>query len=214
MNDLAMRNRPKMPLRPVLARALLNRAVPVALALALSGCVSLGGGKVPDTLVTLTPTTVAPAGAVMSGKADSAIIVLDPETDRRLNVQRIAVQVDDANVAYLKKALWVERPARLFRAVLAETIRAKGARLVFEDADTTATGRTRLAGRLLDIGYDARTRAAVVRYDAILAAPGGMVLTKRFEARVDTVGADPKEVGPALNQAANEVAKQVADWVG
>ena len=209
LNALVTRNRPKMPVR-----ALLKSAAPLALALALSGCLSLGGGKAPDTLVTLTPTTVAPVGMAVSGKADSAIIVLDPETDRRLSVQRIAVQVDDANVAYLQKALWVERPARLLRGLLAETIRAKGNRLVFEDADTTATARTRLAGRLLDMGYDARSRAAVVRYDAILAAPGGMVSTKRFEARVDNVAADPKEVGPALNQAANDVAKQVADWVG
>jgi cholesterol transport system auxiliary component len=195
------------------AKAVLKLAIPLALAFALPGCVSLGGGKAPDTLIALTAAASAPAGAALSGKADGALIVLDPETDRRLNVQRIAVRLDLANVAYLKKALWVERPARLFRALLAETIRAKGQRLVFEDADATATGRTRLAGRLLDIGYDAPTRSVVVRYDAILEGPGGAVSTKRFEARVASVSAEPDAIGPALNEAANDVAGQVAEWV-
>ena len=202
-----------MAARMALSRPALKLAAPLALALALSGCVSLGGGKAPDTLVTLTPVATAPAGAATSGKADSALIVLDPETDRRLNVQRIAVQIDAANVAYLPKALWVERPARLFRSLLAETIRARGERLVFEDADSTASGRTRLSGRLLDMGYDASARAVVVRYDGILISAGGAVSTKRFEARVDTASAEPREIGPALNRAANDVAKQVADWV-
>lgn len=195
-------------------RARLKLSAPAAAALLLAGCVSLGGGKAPATLVTLTPAATAPVGAVLAVPADSAIIVLDPETDRRLAVQRIAVQIDDANVAYLQKAQWVERPARLLRGLLAETIRARGTRLVFEDADTSAVGRTRLAGRLLDIGYDARTRAAVVRYDAILEKPGAPLTTRRFEARVANVDADPKDIGPALNQAANDLARQVADWVG
>lgn len=193
---------------------MLRRALPLAAALALSGCISLGGGKSPDTLITLTPATSAPVGAVANGKADAALIVLDPETDRRLNVQRIAVQVDAANVAYLKKALWVERPARLFRGVLAETIRAKGSRLVFEDADAAASGRTRLAGRLLDMGYDAPSRSVVVRYDGILESAGSVISSKRFESRVQNVQADPRHIGPALNRAANDVARQVADWVG
>jgi len=195
-------------------RALLPGAAAAFLLLALAGCVSIGGGKTPDTLVTLTPAASTPAGAVLTASADSAIIVYDPETDRRLNVQRIAVQVDDANVAYLKEALWVERPARLMRGLLAETLRTRGTRLVFEDADATATGRTRLAGRLLDIGYDARSGAAVVRYDAVLEGVGSSVSTRRFEARVPTASADPAAVAPALNQAANDVARQVAEWVG
>ncbi len=193
--------------------AVLKRAIPLALVLSLPGCVSLGGGKAPDTLVTLTAAASTPAGSALSGKSDGALIVLDPETDRRLSVQRIAVRLDPANVAYLQKALWVERPARLMRSLLAETIRAKGQRIVFEDADATATGSTRLAGRLLDIGYDAGARAVVVRYDAILQGPGGAVSTKRFESRVAHVSAEPKDVAAALNEAANDVAGQVAEWV-
>lgn len=192
----------------------LRLAVPAALALALGGCISLGGGKAPPTLFTLTAAAAPAAGQTVSGSSDTALVVLDPETDRALGVQRVAVTIDASNVAYLRNAMWAERPARLFRHLLAETLRARGTRLVFEDVDGTASGRTRLAGRLLAFGYDAPSAAAVVRYDAVREGPGGSILTRRFEASVPVGKADPKRVAPALNQAANAVAAQVADWVG
>lgn len=179
----------------------------------LAGCVNLGGGKPPPTLVSLTPASAAPAGATASGTLKDALVVAEPETDRRLAVQRIPVQIDDANVAYLQNVQWVERPARLFRSLLAETIRAKG-RLVIEDDQVEAGGGGRLAGRLLDMGYDARRLSVVVRYDAIREAKGGAITTRRFEAVIPVAGPKGEFVGPALNQAANQVAAQVADWVG
>jgi len=180
-------------------------AAPLLLALALPGCISLGGGKPPPTLINLT--------ADATGKPQDALVVLDPDTDRRLAVTRVAVSVDPSSVAYVKNAQWVEPPARLFRALLAETLRTKGGRLVFEDDEAAASGRTRLSGRLLDMGYNAQARAVIVRYDAILTKTGGALATRRFEARVDGVEPDGKSIGPALNRAANDVAKQVADWV-
>ena len=188
--------------------------LPLAAALALSGCVNLGGGKAPPTLFTLTPAATLPAGATASGTADTALVVIEPETDRALGVQRVAVTVDASNVAYMKDALWAERPSRLFRHLLAETLRAKGSRLVFEDTEGSAAGHLRLAGRLLAFGYDAPSAAAVVRYDALRESPGGTIQTRRFEASVPVGKADPRRVAPALNRAANAVAAEVADWVG
>lgn len=186
-------------------------AAPLA---ALAGCVNLGGGKPPPTLVSLTSASSAPAGTAVSGSLNDALVIAEPETDRRLAVQRIPVQIDEANVAYLQNAQWVERPARLFRGLLAETIRAKSGRLVVEDNQIEAGGSGRLAGRLLDMGYDARRQAVIVRYDAIREAKGGAITTRRFEAVVPGVQPKAEFVGPALNQAANQVAQQVADWVG
>ncbi len=183
------------------------------LTLGLSGCISFGG-KAPPTLFSLTPASTAPAGPLAGGSLREAIVVQEPETDKRLAVIRVPVQIDDANVAYLKDAAWVARPARLFRSLLAETIRAKGTRLVLEDDAVEAGGATHLAGRLLDMGYDARRLAAVVRYDAIRQVGNGPVTAQRFESAVPVADAKPASVGPALNQAANQVARQVADWVG
>ena len=192
----------------------MNRTLPalLALTLALSGCLSLGG-KPPPTMLTLTPAAEVPAGTVTSGDPKTAIMVMEPETDQRLAVVRIPVQIDDTNVAYLKGAAWVERPARLFRALLAETLRSKTSALVLEDTQAVANVGVRISGRLIDMGYDARTGSVVVRYEAIRSSTGGTVMTKRFESVVPGVQAKPESIGPALNRAANDVAAQVAAWI-
>lgn len=186
------------------------------LPLALTACVNIGGkGKLPPTLLTLTPTAIAPAGSAASATPAEALMVLEPETDQALSVLRIPVQVDAANIAYIKNAQWVERPARLFRALLAETLRAKGGRLILEDTQATVpVAGSRLAGRLIAMGYDAQTSSVVVRYDAIRTSAGGAVQTKRFESVIPGVKAKGEAIAPALNRAANDVAGQVADWVG
>jgi cholesterol transport system auxiliary component len=193
---------------------MLNRALlPATLALALAGCVSLTPDP-PESLLTLTAARTAPAGAAVSGEAASALAVVEPATDQRLNVVRVPVQVSDSDIAYLKDATWVEKPARLFQRLLSETIRSGGTRLVVAEGDLGYTAATKLSGRLLDMGYDAASGGVVVRYDAVLVTPDGKVRTQRFESRVADVEPEATEVGPALNDAANAVAGEVAAWVG
>ena len=192
------------------------KTAPVLLALALTltlpGCLSLGG-KPPPTLLTLTPAMAVPAGTGSCGDPRTAIMGMEPETDQRLAVVRVPVQIDDTNVAYIKGAAWVERPARLFRALLAETLRGKTNVLVLEDSQAAANVGVRVSGRLIDMGYDARTSSVVVRFEAIRSGPSGVVVTKRFESIVPGIVAKPEFIGPALNRAANDVAAQVATWV-
>lgn len=184
----------------------------LALTLTLPGCLGLGG-KLPPTLFAMSAANAVPAGTVTSGDPRTAIMVMEPETDQRLATVRVPVQIDDTNVAYVKNAAWVERPARLFRALLAETLRGKTNSLVLEDSQAAANVGVRIAGRLIDLGYDARSSSVVVRYEAIRSGPSGTVTTKRFENIVPGIVAKPEFVGPALNQAANNVAGQVASWV-
>ena len=191
---------------------LIKSSAVLALALALAGCLSFGA-KPPPTLLTLTAATAIPAGTVTSGDPKTAIMVMEPETDQRLAVVRVPVQIDDTNVAYVKGAAWVERPARLFRALLAETLRSKTGALVLEDSQAAANVGIRISGRLIDMGYDARTSSVVVRFEAIRSSTGGTVMIKRFESVVPGVQAKPEFIGPALNQAANDVAAQVAAWI-
>jgi len=55
----------------------------------------------------------------------------------------------------------------------------------------------------------------VITYDATLTRPNGAgVETRRFEAKVPVPEAKPAPVAAALNQAANQVAQEVADWIG
>jgi len=190
----------------------MNRRTLGALAapLLLAGCLSFGP-KVPDQLFDLTAENPAPAGAGQSGSLASALVVEVPETSLELNVTRVPVQIDDAHLAYLKKAAWVERPARLFQRLLAETLRSRG-RLVI-DAEAGTGNTPVLSGRLLDMGYDARTSSVVVRFDAVRVS-GPSIATRRFESVVPGIEAKSEAVGPALNRAANDVARQVAEWVG
>ncbi|MEJ2409474.1 MAG: ABC-type transport auxiliary lipoprotein family protein [Novosphingobium sp.] len=200
-------------MKPAAAPGILKGALTAAACLALSGCISLGG-KAPDLLFRLTPDESAPVGATVSGKLSDAIVVLDPETDRSLDELRIPVRISDSNLAYLKNAAWIEKPAREFRSLLAETLRAKTGRLVAEGGDYETAGRTVVRGRLLEMGYDVPRGAVVVRFDAVRSeGEGGTAVVKRFEAAVNGVEPKAKYVGPALNQAANEVAQQVAAWV-
>ena len=71
----------------------------------------------------------------------------------------------------------------------------------------------RLSGTLQRFGFDAPSGEVVAIYDAALARPGGGVTTRRFEARV-AASPDAAGVAPALNQAANQIAAEVATWIG
>lgn len=198
---------------PTTLAATLATTLAATLALALAGCVSLSPDP-PESLLTLTAVRAAPAGAAVSGEAASALAVVEPATDQRLNAVRVPVQVSDSSLAYLKDAVWVEKPARLFQRLLSETIRAGGSRLVVGEGDLGYTAANKLSGRLLEMGYDAGSGEVVVSYDAVLEAPDGQVRSQRFESRVPGVAPEVESVGPALNRAANDVAGQVAAWVG
>jgi cholesterol transport system auxiliary component len=181
--------------------------------LALGACVNIGGGKAPAQLYTLTATSRAPAGPLITAKAGDALVVSDPETDRSLALLRMAVQVTPTSIAYLKDANWVERPARLLRNLLAEDLRAGGKRLVLLDDDSEGPRGLHLGGRLLAMGYDAHAHAAVIRYDAVLSDGKGGVIMRRFEASEPDVSPNGAELAQALNTAANTIAGQVGTWI-
>ena len=185
----------------------------LAPALLLGGCLSFGS-EPPESLLTLTPTASASAGAGGTSAAGTALVLQEFEAPSALDVTRVPVQVTDTELAYLKDAVWVEKPARLFRRLMAETIRARSDRVVIDGDDPGALAENRLTGTLRAFGYDARDGSVRVVFDAVRPGEGSAVVTRRFEAVVPGVAADVSSVGPALNQAANDVAGQVAEWVG
>jgi cholesterol transport system auxiliary component len=192
-------------LRPVL--------VALPLALALSGCISLGG-EPPESLLTLSAAARAPAGPGIAGGAERPVIAVMPfDTPAKLDVLRVPVAVSDTELAYLQEAFWVEKPARLFRQMIGETIRARGTAMVVDGNEVATTAKVTLHGTLIDMGFDAATSEAVVRFDAVRTAKDGVVITRRFEAREGGVTPDARSVGAGLNAAANRVAADVAEWV-
>ena len=187
-------------------------AAALALCFTLPGCISLGG-EPPASLLTLTATAEAPAGTVTQGNPASTIAVLEPGVPQSINAVRVPVQVNDTEVAYLKDAVWVEKPARLFQRMLAETIRTRTGRLVVDGETPDFAAAVRVQGTLGAFGYDAQAGSVIVRYDAVRMGAGDSVQTRRFEAVVPGVAPEAGPVGRALNQAANTVAGEVAAWI-
>lgn len=180
--------------------------------LALAGC--FGGAKVPDTLMTLSPAQTRATAATRTAGEGDAITVVVPNVPRELKTLRVPVHETDISVSYLKNAQWVEMPDSLFARLLSETIAARTGRVVLDPNQFTFDPGQRLSGTLQRFGLNAPSMEVVAIYDAALARQGGGVTTRRFEARVPVAAADAANVAPALNQAANQIAAEVAGWVG
>lgn len=190
----------------------------LALTLAVGGC-SLGGllgggGKAPPTLLTLAPEAPATGEFTRSANAGQAVTIATPTISKELRTTRIPVQVSPTDVQYVTDAQWVDMPDRLFRDLVAETVRRTTNRVVLDAGQGTLDPGLIVSGELQSFGYDAATGQAVVRFDGSLSTAGGTrVETRRFEASLPSDGS-AASIGPALNRAANEVATKVAQWVG
>jgi cholesterol transport system auxiliary component len=191
----------------------LNRLLVVALAtVSLSAC--FGGKKVPPTLLTLTSAAPAPASISRAAAPGEALTIDVPVVPKELASTRVPALVGPTAVAYIKDLLWVESPDKLFQDLLQETTMRTTGRVVLDPRQSSLDPGLTLSGSLTRFGYDTQTGAVVVRYDGALSTQGGTrVETRRFEASVPADGT-AATVGPALNAAANQVANEVAKWIG
>lgn len=179
----------------------------------LAGCISFGA-KPPPSLLTITSAASIPAGQTQSSATAPTIVILVPAVSQALATPRVPVQTSATDLAYIANAQWVEPPARLFARLLSDTISAKTGRVVI-GLQSSLDPAARLSGELRAFGVDAGSLQAVVSYDAALTRKDGNVVEKRrFEARVPVSAIEPGPAGIAINQAANQVAAEVADWVG
>ena len=186
--------------------------LPLLPVLALAGCISFGA-KPPPALLTLTPAAPVAVGQAQSSAATRSIVVQVPTTPAALATTRVPVQSSPTELAYLKNAAWSEPPARLFARLLADTLTARAGFVVLSGVQSLSDPSATLGGELRNFGLDAAAQVAVVTYDATLVRPNATVVEKRrFEARVPVSAMQGPVAGQALNDAANQVAAQVADW--
>lgn len=198
-------------------RAFVRSGAVAALAISLAACSiggMLGGGKAPPHLFDLTADATAAVSPSRSAAAGETVTIRVPVTPRELRTTRVPVQVNPIVVEYVKDVTWVDTPDRLFQALLEETIRATTGRVVLDPAQSALDPGLVVTGELQTFGYDAQQGLAVVQYDASLATQGGThVQTRRFQATLPADGT-AATVPSALNQAANQVAREVATWIG
>ena len=193
-------------------------AAALSLALAVGGC-SLGGllgggGKPPAYLLTLTPEAADPGSTSRSAAAGQAITINAPVVPKELQTVRVPAQVSPTQVQYVTDLTMVDTPDRMFENLLAETIRRTTNRVVLDTGATTLDPGLVVGGQLQHFGYDAQTGQVVVEFDAAISTKDGTrVQTRRFVAQQPADGT-AATVGPALNRAANQVALDVAKWIG
>jgi cholesterol transport system auxiliary component len=193
-------------------------AVLAAAAVSLGGCSmsSLlgGGGKAPPHLYDLTyegPIVATPP--MRSAAAGETVTIQTPIIPRKLRTTRVPVQVTPVIVEYVKDMNWVDNPDRLFQHLLEETVRRTTGRVVLDPRQSALDPGLVVTGELQKFGYDAQLGQVVVEYDASLAAQGGThVQSRRFTVALPADGT-AVTVGPALNEAANQVAREVAAWI-
>jgi cholesterol transport system auxiliary component len=194
---------------------MLRVTLAAAAAVSLGGCALLGGGpKPPPTLLSLSSSVAAPQSVARSANAGEAVTIATPIIPKELRGVRVPAQVGPTAVAYIKGLQWVDTPDRLFQDLLEETIVRTTSRVVIDVKQSALDPGLIVSGQLSRFGYEAGEGSVLVRYDAALSTAGGTrVETRRFEGRAAADGT-ARTVGPALNEAANQVALDVAKWIG
>lgn len=193
---------------------LLKAAGLLAATASLGACVSFGGAEPPPSLLSISPDQKLSAGAMQSGPQTGSLVVALPASPQKLNTIRVPVQTSGTGIAYLKDAVWVDKPARLFQDLLSETIAVKNGRLVLTATQAGGKAQTYITGELINFGLDGPSLTVTVTYDAVKMTKDQPVERKRFEASETVSAAEPGPVGEGLNKAANKVAADVATWVG
>lgn len=175
----------------------------------LAGCF---GGKAPATLFTVTSSAPDPQQITRTAVAGQAVTIDVPLVDKALRTNRVAVDLG-TQVQYVKGIQLVDYPERLFQQLVSETVRRTTNRVVLDPGQSTLDPGLIVTGTLQKFNYDGMSGQVIVQYDAALSTQGGaQVETRRFTATAPADGSN-KTVPQALNQAANEVATQVAQWI-
>lgn len=187
------------------------RIFALPLVMALGACVSFGG-KAPPSMLVLTSDNIVSAGSARMASSAETLVIQTPAVPRKLDTNRVPVQINASSIAYLKDAFWADKPARLMQSLLVETLSAKSSNLVLNEVDAGGKASMYLSGSLLEFGINAATNEAVVVYDAVKITRGNPTEKRRFEARRPLSVVAPAQAGEALNAAANDVAVQIASW--
>jgi len=177
----------------------------------LGGCVRFGA-KPPAALMTIQSAAKVAPGTVAEA-SQGVVTIIEPDVPKALMTVRVAVHTGDNSFAYIPKAYWVDTPRNLFRAVLAETVAARNGVLVLDSGQFSMAAGKRVTGDLVEFGVDARSRQAIVTFDAAVMDKSSVTTKRRFTASAPVGAITAEGAAPAIQDAANQVAVQVADWL-
>lgn len=194
-----------------------HRKLITATTLALSGVLlggCLGSNATPPATYDLTAPKVMTLTAPRPAKFQ--LVINEPVTVRSLETDRILVK-SGPQVAYYKGAAWSDRLPRLMQARMVEAfqnaglVSAVGSRADRLDADYELT--TQVQAFQVNVNQGSAEAQANLFVKIVDGDNGRMVASRGFEARVGTSSKDVGEMVVSLNQAFDQVLRQVVPWV-
>lgn len=185
--------------------------------LALSGAL-LGGCLGSNVTPPATYDLVAPKVMTLTAPrpAKFQLVVNEPSAVRSLETDRIMVR-SGARVAYYKDAAWSDRLPRLMQARMVEAfqnaglVSAVGSRADRLDADYELT--TQVQAFQVEVEGASAQAHANLYIKVVDGDNGRMVASRGFESRVPTSSKDAGEMVNSLNQAFDNVLREVVPWV-
>jgi len=194
-----------------------SRPFITATIVALSG-ILLGGCLGSKVSQVATYDLVAPKVSTLTAPraAKFQLVINEPGAVRSLENDRIMVR-DGARVAYYKGAAWTDRLPRLMQARMVEAfqntglVQAVGSRSDRLNADFELS--TQVQAFQVEVNQGSADAYASLYVKVIDGDNGRMVASRGFEARVSTSHKDVDQMVVSLNQAFDQVLREVVPWV-
>lgn len=194
-----------------------SRSFITATTVALSG-ILLGGCLGSKVSQVATYDLVAPKVSTLTAPraAKFQLVINEPGAVRSLENDRIMVR-DGARVSYYKGAAWTDRLPRLMQARMVEAfqntglVQAVGSRSDRLNADFELS--TQVQAFQVEVNQGSADAYASLYVKVIDGDNGRMVASRGFEARVSTSPKDVDQMVVSLNQAFDQVLREIVPWV-
>jgi ABC-type uncharacterized transport system auxiliary subunit len=191
--------------------ASLFRFTPAAVALALSGCVSiLPEPQTPDALVSLPPTRAAAPASPLQADVN----VYPPDASSAFAGTDMAVRREQ-EIVYLSSMKWADAPARLLQGAVVDALAAGGGPGRASPAQIGARSEFDLRWRIVDlsIGGDGAPAVAAAQATLTNARDRRIIAQHTLRAEADAGSGAARDRAAALGEAAQALANQVAAFV-
>jgi len=156
----------------------------------------------------------APTAPAKARQMRAILLVQEPIAAAPLDGDRIVVRVGTTSIAVVKGAQWADRLPRLLQNRLIQTFEnAQLTRSVSRPGDGIAADRS-LAWEIRRFEVHAEDAAARVEVSVkILDISGHVVAAQIFSASAPGSAGEGASASAALNEASNEVLRQIVAWV-
>jgi cholesterol transport system auxiliary component len=142
--------------------------------------------------------------------------VEDFEAPAELASSRMAIQVGAQEVRYLAGMQWTDRPARLMRGLIADSLRQSSTAPVLVTGQADVTTGLRISGRLTRFHALAPTGLATevsVGLELMLLKGSSIAASRRFSVTEPSSSDRPADLAAAFNRATGRITTEATNWI-